>query len=172
MCTGKFTKKINDFVGQEKEYTGSITLGASTSTYDLESEPENFRDTGDVTQEKVEAVAHTFTGDIMQKPPSYSAIKIDGKRAYKLARTGDVVEMKARKVTIREFETKYERPLVSFRISCSTGTYIRSIANDVGEALGCGGYLSSLCRTRIGKFSLTDAFTMEETIARIKGIIR
>ncbi|MEO8584184.1 MAG: tRNA pseudouridine(55) synthase TruB [Flavitalea sp.] len=172
VCTGKFTKKINDYVAQEKEYTGTITLGASTATFDKESEPENCRSTGDITEERVIAAANSLTGEIMQTPPSYSAIKIDGKRAYKLARQGGVIEMEARKVTINEFSTQYQNPDVKFKIVCSTGTYIRSMANDLGEALGCGGYLSSLVRSRIGDFSLTEARSMDETIAYIKSIIK
>jgi tRNA pseudouridine55 synthase len=172
VCTGRFTKKINDYVAQEKEYTGSIMLGASTATYDRESEPENFRSIENVTEEKIRLAASSLTGEIMQKPPAHSAIKIDGKRAYKLARQGGVVEMEARKVTINKFITLFEPPEVKFTIECSTGTYIRSMANDLGEQLGCGGFLSSLCRTRIGEFTLANARTMEETIAWIKGILR
>ena len=171
VCTGKFTKRINEFMAQEKEYTGSITLGATTPTYDLESEPGNFRDTVLITEEKIVNATKQFTGEIMQVPPAHSAIKIDGKRVYELARQGKEVKIEPRKIVIKEFEiTKIEKPVVFFRVVCSTGTYIRSLANDFGESLGCGGYLSSLCRTRIGDSKLEDAKTMNEWENEIKKI--
>lgn len=163
ICTGKFTKKINEYMGMEKEYTGTFTLGATTPTYDLESKPENFKSYENVTDEMIYAAAQKFTGEIMQVPPIHSAIKKEGKRVYELARKGHEVVLDARPVTISSFEiTKIELPVVSFKVVCSTGTYIRSLANDFGEALGCGAYLSSLCRTRIGVFHLSDAVTPEE----------
>lgn len=162
VCTGKFTKRINEYMAQEKEYTGTITLGAVTPTYDLESEPENFKPVDEITVQQLSEVAAKMTGEIMQVPPAHSAIKVDGKRVYELARAGKEVKLEPRKVTIKEFEIKgIELPVVHFRIVCSTGTYIRSMANDFGELLGCGAYLSSLRRTRIGNFSASDAFTME-----------
>ena len=169
ICTGKFTKRINEYMAQEKEYTGSFTLGAITPTYDLESEPVNFKDISLITEEKILNATKQFTGDIMQVPPAHSAIKIDGKRVYELARQGKEVKIEPRKITIKEFEiTKIEMPDVFFRVVCTTGTYIRSLANDFGEALGCGAYLSSLCRTRIGDSKLVDAKTMTEWENEIK----
>ena len=150
-------------MAQEKEYTGSFTLGATTPTYDLESKPENLKDTGLITEEDVINSTKQFTGEIFQVPPAHSAIKIGGKRVYELARQGKEVNMEPRKIVIREFViTRIEMPVVFFRVVCSTGTYIRSLANDFGKALGCGAYLSSLCRTRIGDSKLDDAKTMTE----------
>jgi tRNA pseudouridine55 synthase len=169
ICTGKFTKKINEYMAQEKEYTGSITLGAVTPTYDLESEPRDFKSFEGITIEQLEATSQSFTGLIMQVPPIHSAIKKDGKRVYELARKGVDVKLEPRQVTISTFElTKIELPLVYFRVVCSTGTYIRSLANDFGEKLGCGGYLSSLCRTRIGDFLLKEAQSIEQLEKEIK----
>jgi tRNA pseudouridine55 synthase len=169
ICTGKFTKKINEYMAQEKEYTGTITLGAVTPTYDLESEPVNFKPYEGITQEQLLETAKTFTGPILQTPPIHSAIKKDGKRVYELARKGIEVKLEPRPVTIYDFElVKIEMPVVHFRVVCSTGTYIRSLANDFGERLGCGGYLSSLCRTRIGNFSLEQALSIEEFEKKIK----
>jgi len=163
VCTGKFTKKINEYMAQEKEYTGSITLGATTPTFDLESEPENFRDYTGITAETLLQAVTRFTGPIEQVPPIHSAIKKDGKRVYELARQGKEVKLDPRPVTIHTFEiTDISLPVIKFRVVCSTGTYIRSLANDLGAALGVGGYLSSLCRTRIGEFRLDDALSMEE----------
>lgn len=162
ICTGKFTKRINEFMAQEKEYTGSITIGATTPTYDLESAPINCKSTEDVTVEKIRETANCFIGAIQQVPPAHSAIKVGGKRVYELARQGKEVKLEPRTVTIKEFEiTKIEKPVVYFRVVCSTGTYIRSLANDFGEAIGCGAYLSSLCRTRIGDFLLKDAMSID-----------
>lgn len=172
ICTGRFTKKISEYMAQEKEYTGTFILGATTPTYDLESEPCNFKPTGEITGEQVRAATATFMGEILQVPPVHSAIKQEGKRVYELARQGKEVKMEPRRVTIREFEIiSVEMPVVHFRVVCSTGTYIRSLANDFGEALGCGAYLGSLCRTRIGAFLLKDAMrieTFEQYIRQIK----
>ncbi|MER3470869.1 MAG: tRNA pseudouridine(55) synthase TruB [Chitinophagaceae bacterium] len=163
ICTGKFTKKINEYMAQEKEYTGTITLGATTPTFDLESEPQDFKPTDDITEQQVYEATKNFIGEIMQVPPIHSAIKQAGKRVYELARRGREVKLDPRRITIQEFSiTKLEMPVVHFKVVCSTGTYIRSLANDFGAALGCGGYLSSLCRTRIGSFLLKDAMNMEE----------
>lgn len=161
ICTGKFTKKINEYMAQEKEYTGTFTLGATTPTYDLESEPENFKPFEHLTQEEINSAAKKFIGEIDQVPPIHSAIKKDGKRVYELARRGVDVKLDPRKITIKEFEVDASNlPVVKFRVVCSTGTYIRSLANDFGEALGCGAHLSSLCRTRIGGFLLKDAMSI------------
>mgnify|MGYP001590941994 CR=1 FL=1 len=172
ICTGKFTKRINEYMAQEKEYTGSFTLGATTPTYDLESKPENFKTVDDITEEKIKAAAKQFTGAILQVPPAHSAIKVGGKRVYELARQGKEVKLEPRPVTIHEFEiTEIKMPVVYFRVVCSTGTYIRSLAHDAGAALGCGAYLSNLCRTRIGNFSVTDAMTIDAFEEKIKKLI-
>lgn len=168
VCTGKMTKQINEFMAQEKEYTGHITLGATTPTYDLESVPENLVETAPISQEVLQAATITFTGTIQQKPPIYSAIKKDGVAAYELARRGEEVEMKSREITISEFSiTSVEWPVVGFKVVCSTGTYIRSLAHDFGQQLGCGGYLSSLRRTRIGAFLVEEATSLESLEAII-----
>jgi len=169
VCTGKFTKKINEYMAQEKEYTGTITLGATTPTYDLESKPENFKPLDQITIEQLQQTAQSFTGEILQTPPIHSAIKKEGKRVYELARKGIDVKLEARPVTISEFEiVNVDLPNVEFRVVCSTGTYIRSLANDFGESLGCGGYLSSLCRTRIGNFLLKNAVSIAEFEKEVK----
>jgi tRNA pseudouridine55 synthase len=163
VCTGKFTKKINEYMAQEKEYAGSITLGAVTPTYDLESEPEQQKDFSFVTNDMLQTTTEKFVGNIQQLPPIYSAIKKDGIALYELARRGEEVELKPRSINIKSFEiTAVELPVVHFKVICGTGTYIRSLANDYGAALGCGGYLSSLCRTRIGEFKNENALVMEE----------
>lgn len=168
LCTGKFTKRINEYMAQEKEYTGSFTIGATTPTYDLESEPEKFKDYSSITIDQIHSATNKFKGEILQVPPMHSAIKKDGKRVYELARKGETIELEPRKLTISEFEiTAVNLPIISFRVVCSTGTYIRSLANDYGQELHCGAYLSSLCRTRIGEFRLKDSFTMEEAIEYI-----
>jgi tRNA pseudouridine55 synthase len=162
VCTGKFTKKINEFMAAEKEYTGSITLGAVTPTYDLESEPEQQKDFSFVTEEIILNTARQFSGEIEQYPPVYSAIKKDGVALYELARKGVEVKPEPRRVTITNFEiTDIRLPVIHFKVNCSTGTYIRSLANDFGKVIGCGGYLSSLQRTKIGALTVTDAITME-----------
>lgn len=158
VCTGKFTKRINEYMAKEKEYTGTFTLGATTATYDAESEPVPNGSYENINIEKLEKIAETFTGNIMQVPPAHSAIKKNGKRAYTLARQGEEVQLEPRSITIHSFLiTQYEPPIVHFKVTCSTGTYIRSLANDFGKALGCGAYLSSLRRTRIGEFNVNDA---------------
>jgi tRNA pseudouridine55 synthase len=163
LCTGKFTKRINEYMAAEKEYTGSFTLGAVTPTYDLESEPTDFKEISHINQDIVIRIFRQFTGNIYQVPPAHSAIKKDGRRAYEMARKGQEVNLAARPIIIREFElTGFDPPKVFFRIVCSTGTYIRSLAQDAGKALGCGAYLSSLCRTRIGEFTLGQAQSIEQ----------
>lgn len=162
VCTGRFTKKINEYMAQEKEYTGTITLGAVTPTYDLESEPEQFKPSEHINPEQIRKATEKFTGPILQVPPAHSAIKVDGKRVYELARKGKEVKLEPRPVTIYQFEiTAKEDALLHFRVVCSTGTYIRSLAHDLGQELGCGAYLSSLCRTRIGEYRLEDASSMD-----------
>jgi tRNA pseudouridine55 synthase len=161
ICTGKFTKKINEYMAREKEYTGSFTLGATTPTYDRESEPTDFKPIDHLTAEQIHEATKQFTGEIFQLPPIHSAIKIEGKPAYVMARKGQDVKMEPRKVTISTFEiTSIDLPVVHFKVVCTTGTYIRSLAYDFGQALGCGSYLSSLCRTRIGEFRVEDAMSL------------
>ena len=168
VCTGKFTKKINEYMSQEKEYTGTIMLGATTPTFDLESAPQNFKPTEHITMAQLEEAALLFTGLIQQVPPIHSAIKKEGTRVYELARKGIDVKLDPRPVTIYSFQiTAVEMPEIHFKVVCSTGTYIRSLANDFGEKLGCGGYLSSLCRTRIGNFKLEEALSVEEFQTKI-----
>src|ERR1043165_7753466 len=161
-CTGKFTKKISDYQRQPKEYTGIIHLGAITATYDLESEPEDFKSIDTITGEQIRNTTAQFTGDIQQVPPIHSAIKKDGKRAYELARKGKEIVLEPRNVTITSFEiTAINFPDVHFRVNCRTGSYIRSLAHDFGQALGVGGYLKELRRTKIGDFVVDDAPTPE-----------
>lgn len=163
VCTGKFTKKINDYQGLFKEYTGSFTLGATTPSFDLETEINNQFPIDHLTNEIIHQTTKQFLGEIEQKPPIYSAIKQDGERLYKAARRGEVVPIKVRKVQIHEFDiTKIalhesDNYQVDFRVKCSKGTYIRSIANDFGKALNSGAHLSSLRRTKIGDFSVEKA---------------
>lgn len=168
ICTGSFTKKINEYMGMEKEYTGIITLGATTPTYDLEGKPENFKDLTNITSTEILNTAKKFTGEILQTPPIHSAIKKEGKPVYLLARKGKEVELQPRKITIQLLEiTKISLPEIHFKVVCSTGTYIRSLANDFGKALGCGAYLSNLRRTRIGNFLVEDALTPQQFEERI-----
>lgn len=157
-CTGEMTKQISGYQQLPKEYTGIFHLGAVTETYDLESEPMNEQPWDHITEEQVHETVKQFTGNIMQVPPAHSAIKRDGKRSYDLARAGKEVLLDARPVTIGEFEiTAIKFPEVHFRVLCSTGTYIRSLAHDFGQALGCGAYLQELRRTKIGNFDVKDA---------------
>lgn len=158
ICTGKFTKTITELQGQIKEYTGTITLGASTPSYDLETNIDENFDTSHITEQLIRETTAQFIGDIEQIPPIFSALKKDGKRLYEYAREGKVVEIKKRNVTIAAFEiTRIELPEVNFRIVCSKGTYIRSIANDFGKALQSGGHLTSLRRTKIGDYNVNKA---------------
>jgi tRNA pseudouridine55 synthase len=169
VCTGKFTKKINEYMAKEKEYTGTFTLGAVTPTYDLESAPEQMKDVDNLTEDEIQLATEKFQGVIRQIPPAHSAIKIKGKRVYELARAGKEVRLEPRTVEIKEFTIeKIELPVVYFRVVCTTGTYIRSLAHDFGATLGCGGYLSSLCRTRIGEFKLEDAYSISEFETKVK----
>ncbi len=162
LCTGKYTKKIDDYQAQEKEYTGTFTIGATTPSYDMEKEVDKTYDYSHVTEELIKAAAKKFTGTFQQTPPIFSAVKIKGKRAYDYARNNEEVVIKSKEITISEFEiTKINLPEVNFRIVCTKGTYIRALARDFGETLNCGSYLSALCRTRIGEFKLEDAFEVE-----------
>jgi tRNA pseudouridine55 synthase len=155
ICTGKMTKSIDTFQGQDKEYTGTITLGATTPSYDLETEEDQQFPLDNITPEQIQACTQSFLGEITQVPPIFSALKIDGKRAYKAARLGEEIKMKARQVHIREFEVNSDGfPDINFRIVCSKGTYIRSIAKDFGDALDNGAHLSALRRTKIGSHNV------------------
>ena len=168
ICTGKMTKKINTFQGQEKEYTGTIVLGGTTPSYDLETEVDNTFPTFHITEELLQNTTKQFVGEIEQFPPVFSAIKKDGKRLYEFARAGEDVEIESRTVTISEFEiTRISLPEVDFRIVCSKGTYIRSLAHDYGKALYSGGHLSGLRRTRIGKFHVHDAILPEDFVKEL-----
>ena len=160
-------------MAQEKEYTGTFTLGATTPTYDLESEPENFKTVEGIDLDRIKTVAEKFTGEIMQLPPAHSAIKVDGKRSYELARQGKTTNLEPRKLLIREFEIisidqHQSLPIVDFRVICSTGTYIRSLAYDLGEALGTGAFLSNLRRTRIGTYQVENAETLDQLDKRVR----
>lgn len=158
VCTGKMTKSIDQLQAQEKTYTGTIKLGATTPTYDLESEEDQTFPTAHLTEELIHEATKQFIGEIEQFPPMHSAIKVDGKRLYELAREGQEIERKARKITIHDFKiTKIDLPFVDFECNCSKGTYIRSLAYDFGKAVNSGGYLTALRRTKIGDFDVINA---------------
>ena len=166
LCTGKFTKQIQSYQAQHKEYTGTITLGGTTPSYDLETDiDQKFATTG-ITQEAINKAREQFVGDIMQQPPIFSALKKEGKRLYEYARAGETVEIPKRPVHISAFEiTRVDLPDVHFRVACSKGTYIRSLAHDFGKALNNGGHLSALRRTKIGDFEVNNAETIQGIIA-------
>jgi len=158
LCTGKFTKKIDEFQAQEKEYTGTFTIGATTPSYDLETEIDNTYSTEHINADLIQKTTQQFIGRIEQKPPIFSAIKKDGKRLYELARAGETTQIKSRNVTVSQFEiTNINLPKIDFRIVCSKGTYIRSLAYDFGIALNSGAHLSALRRTKIGDFNVNNA---------------
>ena len=162
VCTGKQTKNIEQYQAQEKEYTGTFYIGATTPCYDLEKEVDAHYPTEHITDVLIYATTKQFTGTIQQTPPLYSAIKIDGKRAYDIARAGQTANIKPKEITITEFEiTRIAMPEVNFRVVCSKGTYIRSLARDFGLALKSGAHLTALCRTRIGEYALKDALSLE-----------
>ncbi|OKL39635.1 tRNA pseudouridine(55) synthase TruB [Pontibacter flavimaris] len=166
LCTGKYTKRIDEIQGQEKEYTGIIRLGETTPSYDRETEVTETCDISHLTEESIKEAAQSFVGAIEQVPPIYSAVQVDGKRAYDLARKGKEVELKPRSVTIDAFDiTSINGPELAFRVVCSKGTYIRSLAHDLGQKLGVGAHLSKLERTRIGEYKLEDALTIDDIIA-------
>jgi tRNA pseudouridine55 synthase len=165
ICVGKMTKRIEEYMGMEKEYTGTFIVGQSTPSHDLETEIDEQWDISGLTEEKIREATHPFTGKISQLPPIHSAIRVGGKRAYQFARKGKPLELQPRDVEVSVFEiTSIELPRVTFRIVCSKGTYIRSIARDFGKALGVGAYLTELCRTRIGTFKLKDAMEIEQVV--------
>ncbi|MFN0291282.1 tRNA pseudouridine(55) synthase TruB [Pedobacter helvus] len=169
ICTGKLTKQIDTFQAEEKEYTGTLVLGATTPSYDMETEVNASFDISGITKEQILAATAQFKGDISQYPPAHSAVKVNGERLYVKARLGEEVELKKRFVTVSEFEiTKISLPEVDFRIVCSKGTYIRSLVSDFGKALNNGAYLSKLTRTRSGNFLLSNAFELPEFIAYLR----
>lgn len=168
LCTGNETKKIDSYQAQIKEYTGIFTIGATTPSYDLETTIDKTFDISHITPNLIEETRKQFIGTIQQKPPIFSAIKHDGKRLYDLARKGETAEIKSREITIFEFEiTKIEMPNLHFRAVCSKGTYIRSLAFDFGKALNSGAHLSALRRTKIGEFSVDNAFSVESFIKKL-----
>jgi tRNA pseudouridine55 synthase len=161
ICTGKFTKRIEELQGQEKEYTGTFTLGGTTPSYDLETEIDQTFDVDHISEENIREITKQFMGEISQIPPVFSALKKDGKRLYEYARNGEEVEIPSRKVTVSAFEiTTIEMPKVDFRVVCSKGTYIRSLAHDFGRALNSGAHLSALRRTKIGTSNVDDSFNI------------
>jgi len=162
LCTGKLTKQINTYQDQEKEYTGTFFLGATTPSFDLETEVNEQFPIHSISEQNILEATAQFTGTIQQVPPLFSAKRISGERAYEKARRGETMEIQAREVTIKEFEiTSIQLPEVHFRVVCTKGTYIRSLARDFGKALGNGAYLKALCRTRIGEFNLKNAVEMD-----------
>jgi tRNA pseudouridine55 synthase len=162
VCTGKFTKRISEIQGQEKIYTGAITLGGTTPSYDLESDIDATFETQHITRQLIQEVTSQFIGEIDQKPPIFSALKRGGERLYKKARRGEKIEIESRKVNVHTFDiTTIEMPKLSFEIKCSKGTYIRSIAHDFGAALNSGGHLTKLCRTAIGDYKLSEGINIE-----------
>ncbi|WMN06544.1 tRNA pseudouridine(55) synthase TruB [Marivirga arenosa] len=172
LCTGKMTKSIEKYQAQQKEYTGEFTIGYTTPSYDLETEPEFQKSTENISLEDLKKATENFIGEIEQTPPIFSAVKKDGKRAYELAREGKDVKLKSRKVNIEDFEIiDFQNQKVKFRVSCSKGTYIRSLANDFGEILGVGAYLSELRRTKIGNFSVDDAENLSEFVEKHKASV-
>lgn len=170
ICTGKMTKQIDTFQGQIKEYTGTITLGSTTPSFDLETEINETFPIENISEELIKDTTKQFIGDIQQFPPVFSALKKDGKRLYEFARAGEDVEIKPRSVCISEFEiANFSGSNIDFRVVCSKGTYIRSLANDFGKALQSGGHLSALRRTKIGDFNVSNAASIEIFITSLKG---
>ncbi|MBD0830962.1 tRNA pseudouridine(55) synthase TruB [Aestuariibaculum sediminum] len=172
ICTGKMTKQIDSFQAQIKEYTGTIVLGSTTPSYDLETEINETFPTDHITEALIHKTTEEFVGDIEQYPPVFSALKKDGKRLYEFARAGEAVEIKPRNIHIAEFEITNIRGLeVDFRVVCSKGTYIRSLAHDFGKALNCGGHLSALRRTKIGDFNVKNGITIQDFISTLNNQI-
>ncbi|MDG2139818.1 MAG: tRNA pseudouridine(55) synthase TruB [Flavobacteriales bacterium] len=169
ICTGKLTKEISKIQDQVKTYTGEVTLGATTPSFDLETDVDQNFDTTKITRNHIKEVAKKFIGQIEQRPPAYSAIKINGERLYKKARRGESIEIKKRTITISSFIIQeINIPTFTFSIECSKGTYIRSVANDFGKLMNNGGYLSRLCRTKIGNYSINNAITITEFENQLK----
>jgi len=170
VCCGKYTKQIDNLQAMTKEYTGTIKLGAVTPSFDAETQEEGHQPFEQLRETDIQLAALKFVGEIEQVPPIYSAIKVDGKALYELARKGQEVEIKSRKIVINSFEiSSINLPFVNFRVSCSKGTYIRSLAHDLGQELGCGGYLTALRRTKIGEYDVEDAWKLEDLVELING---
>lgn len=173
ICTGKATKRIEEFQYQTKEYIATLRLGATTPSYDLEKEIDTYYPTEHITRELVDKVIPTFTGEIWQVPPVYSAVKVDGKRAYDYARDGQEVELKPKLLVIDDIETlEFTPPMLKIRVVCSKGTYIRALARDIGEALGSGAHLTALERTRIGDVKLEDCVEVEALLEQLDALGR
>ena len=169
ICTGKNTKKINDIQNQDKVYTGEFILGKSTPSHDLETEFNSQKDIKNITSDRIEEVSKRFVGEQLQRPPKFSAVKVNGKRAYEYARDNEEVKIKEKNINIYEFKiTEFNLPNLSFKISCTKGTYIRSIARDFGEKLGCGAVLSKLRRTEIGNYNVEEAFKVNDLADKLK----
>lgn len=169
ICVGKKTKEIDLYQAQIKEYTGKIRVGSTTPSFDLETQPDAEYPTGHITPEMIEAARRSFLGTIHQVPPVYSAIKVDGKRAYESARQGKDLELKSREVQIEAFDFDLSAfPEIGFRVVCSKGTYIRSLARDLGTALNSGAHLTALRRERIGDFHVSEALTVDQAVEQIK----
>ena len=169
ICTGKNTKKINDIQNQDKVYTGEFILGKSTPSHDLETEFNSQKEFKNITTDRIKEVSKRFVGEQLQRPPKFSAVKVNGKRAYEYARDNEEVKIKEKNIKIYEFKiTEYNLPNISFKISCTKGTYIRSIARDFGEKLGCGAVLSKLRRTEIGNYNVEDAFKVNDLADKLK----
>jgi tRNA pseudouridine55 synthase len=169
ICTGKWTTKLSEFQGLDKEYTGTMTLGATTASFDKETPEENLREYDHLSSLAIRDAAKTFIGEIDQIPPIYSAIKVEGRPLYKSARKGEVVEIASRRVVIHQFDIEsFDLPDVHFNVTCSKGTYIRSLAHDMGQVLECGAYLSALRRTKIGEYDIDDAWKLEELVREIE----
>ena len=165
ICTGKFTKKIDSFQGLDKIYIGSMYVGATTPSFDKETEVNQTFDTSSIAKNELTDTLVKFTGEIEQTPPVYSAVKVDGKRAFEYARKNNEVKLKSRQVTIHQFDLlNFELPEIDFLVNCSKGTYIRSLVNDFGIAINNGAYMSSLRRTSIGEYSVNDAYSVDEII--------
>ncbi len=169
ICTGRATKKVEDLMNLKKEYIARIEFGKTTDSYDLTGTILSERSADNLELENINQVIKQFHGEIYQTPPMYSAVKVNGERLYKLARRGEVVERKPRKIRIYQTDViDFRNPVLKLRIVCSRGTYIRALANDMGEILGCGGYLTALTRTRIGDYKLEDSFEIKDLIREIK----
>lgn len=171
ICTGKKTKELDSFQAEEKEYTGTLQFGATTASYDADTPQENVLDFSHLSEEDIRAATQNFLGNILQIPPIFSAIKINGMKAYDLARDNQKVDMPPRQVEIKEFEISNIRlPLADFRIRCSKGTYVRSLVHDLGQTLGCGAFMTALRRTQSGHFRIENAWKLEDLIKEIETI--
>ncbi|MDE6691802.1 MAG: tRNA pseudouridine(55) synthase TruB [Muribaculaceae bacterium] len=171
ICTGRATKRIDSLQAGVKEYIAEVALGATTPSYDLETEVDALFPTGHITRSLVDSVLSSFVGVIRQTPPAYSAVKVDGKRAYESARKGKEVVLKPKTLVIDEIELmEFSPELIKIRVVCSKGTYIRALARDIGLALGSGAHLKSLCRTRVGDVSLSDCLSVDDTVRLIKDV--